>query len=69
MDESVGPVEHLDRDARETLAVHAWRAEQLRHLGVPAVIADAFADDVDWHALAAMIERGCPLGLAFEIVR
>jgi hypothetical protein len=36
---------------------------------VPAVLAETFADDVDWHALSALIERGCPLGLALEIVR
>jgi hypothetical protein len=49
--------------------VHAWRAEQLQRLGVPAILADTFADDVDWHALSALVARGCPLGLAFEIVR
>ena len=52
-----------------TPAVHEWRAEQLRRLGLPSVVARTFADDVDWHALSALIERGCPLGLALEIVR
>jgi hypothetical protein len=38
-------------------------------LGVPSILAETFADDVDWHALSALLERGCPLGLALEIVR
>ncbi len=46
-----------------------WRAEQLRRLGVPSILAESFADDVDWHALSALIERECPLGLALEILR
>jgi hypothetical protein len=69
VNKSVIPVEDLDDDVRETLLVREWRAEQLRRLGVPSIVAEAFADDVDWHALSALIERGCPLGLAFDIVR
>jgi hypothetical protein len=53
----------------DTSTVHEWRAEQLRQLGLPSVVARSFADDVDWHAVSALIERGCPLGLALEIVR
>jgi hypothetical protein len=49
--------------------VREWRAEQLQRLGVPHILAQAFADEVDWHSLSALIERGCPLGLALEIVR
>jgi hypothetical protein len=69
MNETVIPAEDLGRDVMETLVVREWRAEQLRRLGLPAVVADVFADDVDWHALSALIERGCPLGLALEIAR
>jgi hypothetical protein len=69
MNESVLPAQDLDGDVRETLVVREWRAEQLRRLGVPSVLAETFADDVDWHALSKLIERGCPLGLALEIVR
>jgi hypothetical protein len=69
MNESVIPAEDLDRDVMETLVVREWRAEQLRRLGVPSVLAERFADDVDWHTLSALVERGCPLGLALEIVR
>ena len=53
----------------ERLLVHAWRAEQLRHLGVPPTLAEAFADRVDWHALAELVARGCAPVLALEIVR
>jgi hypothetical protein len=53
----------------EELLVHAWRAEQLRRLGLHRVFAEAFADIVDWHALAKLVARGCPPELALEIVR
>lgn len=58
-----------EADETEAFRVRAWRVEQLRHLGLPYIIADMFADLVDWHALAELIERGCPVGLALEIVR
>ena len=69
VNEIATPTEDLDRRASEARLVHAWRLEQLRHLGLPFVLADAFADVIDWHALAALIERGCPVGLALQIVR
>lgn len=56
-------------DHPEELLVHEWRAEQLLRLGLPGILAEAFADIVDWHALAALVERGCPPRLALEIVR
>ena len=59
----------LDEQSDEELLVHAWRSEQLRSLGLPPSDADAFADSVDWHDLAALLTRGCPLPLALEIVR
>ena len=51
------------------MLVHAWRREQLRRLGLHRVIAEVFADQVDWHALADLIERGCSAELALDIVR
>ena len=62
------PTENLDHKHRETRLVHEWRIEQLRNLGLPYVLADSFADRVDWHALASLVERGCPLHLALDIV-
>ena len=50
------------------LAVHAWRTEQLQRQGLTREIADAFADFVDWHAIAALVRRGCPPLLALDIV-
>jgi hypothetical protein len=51
--------EDLDHSVMEALRVRAWRAEQLRRLGLPQRLADTFADVVDWHALAGLVERGC----------
>jgi hypothetical protein len=62
------PADELDEPAEERL-VREWRSEQLRRLGLPRVLAERFADLVDWHALAALIERGCSPELALEIVR
>jgi hypothetical protein len=53
----------------EEAVVRAWRAEQLVRLGILPLLADAFADTVDWHELATLVGRGCPLMLAFEIAR
>ena len=60
--------EQLNRTDREVRVVHAWRVEQLRNLGIPFVLAESFADHIDWHTVASLIERGCPLHLALEIV-
>jgi hypothetical protein len=58
----------VEDDAEERL-VREWRAEQLRRLGLPHIIAEAFADVVDWHQLEELVDRGCPLDLALDIVR
>ncbi|MDX6426997.1 MAG: hypothetical protein QOD52_2402 [Gaiellaceae bacterium] len=49
--------------------VNAWRAEQLRLLGLSPMLAEAFAGLVDWHQIAHLVERGCSAQLALEIVR
>ena len=63
------PADDLDNDADEDLLVHAWRSEQLWSLGLPRTVAERFADLVDWHAVAELVERGCSPELALEIVR
>jgi hypothetical protein len=63
------PVEELDQKAQEIRRVRAWRVEQLRRLGLASAVAEAFADLVEWHALAALVDRGCSPELALEIVR
>jgi hypothetical protein len=53
----------------EDLLVHEWRATQLKRLGVPAALAEAAADHIDWHQVARLVRRGCPPHLALRIVR
>jgi hypothetical protein len=69
MEQIVMSTEDLEDRTKEEVLVHAWRSEQLRRLGLPRILAEAFADLVDWHALARLIERGCTPELALEIVR
>jgi hypothetical protein len=67
MEPLVIPTDELDHKDEGRL-VRAWRVEQLRNLGLPYLLADSFADRLDWHALASLVERGCPLHLALDIV-
>jgi hypothetical protein len=53
----------------DSARVRAWRAQQLGRLGLSWIVAEAVADQVDWHALADLVEHGCPPALALEIVR
>jgi hypothetical protein len=53
----------------EERAIHEWRVEQLRRVGMPRAVAERFAGIVDWHEIAALVARGCPLELALEIAR
>jgi hypothetical protein len=59
----------LDGESDDEFLVHAWRTEQLGRLGLSRLLAETFADLVDWHALAKLVERGCSPELALEIVR
>jgi hypothetical protein len=59
----------FDSHRNQQVIVREWRAEQLRRLGVPPAHASLFADLVDWHAIAALVARGCPPTLALKIVR
>ena len=62
-------IDELDSEPDEELLVHAWRTEQLGRLGLSRILAETFADLIDWHALADLVERGCSPELALEIVR
>jgi hypothetical protein len=55
------------RGAEERRRVNRWRIDQLVRLGVSSVLAETFADVVDWHQIARLVERGCPPDLALEI--
>jgi hypothetical protein len=73
MEPTPTPAEHeaIDGEAidGQVSAVHEWRAAQLRRLGFPRPVAEADADAVDWHQVAALMQRGCPPQLALRIVR
>jgi hypothetical protein len=49
--------------------VHEWRVRQLTRLGIPWSLAQAVADHVDWHQVAALVQLGCPPRLALNIIR
>ena len=55
--------------AKEEPRLLAWRREQLRSLGVSHRNAYAYAEMVDWHDVALLVQRGCPPDTALEIVR
>ena len=44
---------HETIDPGEPL-VHDWRTRQLMRLGIPRPLAEAVADQVDWHQIAAL---------------
>jgi hypothetical protein len=52
----------------EELLVHDWRVDRLSRLGVPRSLAEAYADRLDWHQVAWLVQRGCPPRLALRIV-
>jgi hypothetical protein len=49
--------------------VHEWRVARLVRLGIPWPVAEAVAGHVDWHQVAALVQRGCPPWLALRILR
>jgi hypothetical protein len=49
--------------------VHAWRVTQLARLGLAWPVAEAIADNVDWHEVAALVRCGCPAALAVKIIQ
>ena len=52
---------------REEDAVHAWRVSQLIRLGIPGPLAERYAERLDWHQIARLVQRGCPPLLALRI--
>jgi len=54
---------------RDELIVHNWRVSQLTRLGIPGSLAEIYADRIDWHQVAGLVQRGCPPRLALRIVR
>jgi hypothetical protein len=54
---------------RDKMLVHNWRVSQLTRLGIPGSLAEIYADRIDWHQVAGLVQRGCPPRLALRIVR
>ena len=52
----------------EKCLVHDWRVSQLTRLGIPVSLAEVYADRIDWHQIARLVQRGCPARLALRIV-
>jgi hypothetical protein len=65
----ISDTELVEDTTDEELMIQAWRAEQLRRLGLSRILAETFAGLVDWHEIAALVARGCPPELALEIAR
>jgi hypothetical protein len=68
--------DQLEQDeVTEDERVVAWRLERFVELGVESPMAEMLAADlnlntrVDWHEVANLLNHGCPVGLAVEIVR
>ena len=53
----------------EDLIVHEWRVARLAQFGIPRSLAEVYADHIDWHQVARLVQRGCPPRLALRIVR
>jgi hypothetical protein len=71
-DETMQPTEasaHPETIEQDERPVHQWRLAQLTRLGIPRPLADVVADHVDWHEIAALVQRGCAPRLALRIVR
>lgn len=58
------------RATRDLADVVAWRRDQLVKWGFPTALATQLAGDrrFDLHALAELVERGCPPELAVRIL-
>ena len=67
MELTLPPVRHETIETQDP--VHEWRAAGLARLGIPRPVAETAADHVDWHQLAALVQRGCPPWLALRILR
>ncbi len=55
-------------DSGKEQLVHDWRVNRLTRLGVPGSLAEVYADRLDWHQVARLVQRGCPPRLALRIV-
>jgi hypothetical protein len=63
------PITGHDAISRDNRLMHNWRVSQLTRLGLPGPLAEIYADRIDWHQIARLVQRGCPPRLALRIVR
>jgi hypothetical protein len=63
------PITGHDAISRDDMVVYNWRVSQLTRLGIPGPVAEVYADHIDWHQVARLVQRGCPPHLALRIVR
>jgi hypothetical protein len=52
----------------ESTSVPQWRVTQLTRLGIPKPTAELYADRIDWHQVARLVQHGCSPRLALRIV-
>src|SRR5271166_2634313 len=50
----------LQAGGDEQPLVHDWRVARLARLGIPRSLAEVYADHLDWHQVARLVQRGCP---------
>jgi hypothetical protein len=62
------PIAGHDAVRRDESAVHEWRVSQLKRLGLSWPLAEVYADRIDWHQIARLVQHGCPPRLALRIV-
>jgi len=60
--------DHIDFSSQHVRQEHDWRVSQLKRVGVPVAMAESYADRVDWHQVARLVQAGCPPRLALRIV-
>jgi hypothetical protein len=63
------PITGHDVISRDDMLVHSWRVSQLTRLGVSGPLAEIYADRIDWHQVARLVQGGCSPHLALRIVR
>ena len=63
------PITGHDAISRNNRLMHNWRVSQLTRLGIPGPLAEIYADRIDWHQVARLVQHGCPPRLALRIVR
>lgn len=56
-----------ERISHDDLVVHNWRVSRLTRLGIPGPLAEVYADHLDWHQVARLVQSGCPARLAIRI--